>query len=281
MRQSREPVGFSGSPQGRRLKMKSLSTGAALLKVASLTNLKRCTRQAIATLIAVALLNLIATAGYAKPKPGPDVTAAAIIGTLVVNGIVTVNGSPAVSGQTLFTGSGITTSAESESTLALQNQARLKLERETSLRIEFSKAGLSAALDVGAMRALIPTSVRVGISTPDAVITPDPNQAAAFSVLVEACSTTLIVETGHVEIRSGDKVTSILSGESFSTGGGPQAPSGSHSLSGRKKAGLMIGIGGAVAILLLALRGEEQTNEQPGGGCVIILSPTSGGGGCQ
>jgi hypothetical protein len=256
--------------------MKSLSTGAALLKVASLTNLRRRTRQAIATSIAVALLNLIATAGYAKPKPGP-VTSAVIIGTLVVNGIVTVNGSPVVTGQTLFSGSGIITSAESEMTLDLNSQAHLKLERETSLTLESSQAGLAAALELGSMRALIPTSVRAGIRTPDAVITPDPSQAAAFSVLVEECNTTLIVETGRVEIHSRNNVISISAGKSFSTGGGPQAPSGSHSLSGRKKVGLIVGIGGAVAILLLALRNEEHTNETPGGGCVIVPSGESNG----
>lgn len=256
--------------------MKSLSTVAALLKVASLANLKRRTRQAIATSIAMVLLNLIATAGYAKPKPGPDVTSAAIIGTLVAIGTVTVNGSPAVSGQTLFSGCGIITSADAESILDLQNQARLKLERETSLRIESSKADLSAALDLGVMRALIPTSVRAGISTPDALITSDPSQAAAFSVRVDECSTTLIVQTGRVEIRSGNRVKSISWGESYSTGGGPQVPGG-HSLTGRKKAGLAIGIGGAVAILLLLLRGEDHTNETPGGGCVVILSGDSTG----
>jgi hypothetical protein len=261
--------------------MKSLSTGAALLKVANLANLRQRTRQAIATSIAVALLNLIATAGYAKPKPSPDLTSAAIIGTLVAIGTVTVNGSQAVSGQTLFSGSGIITSAESESTLDLQNQVRLKLERETSLRIGSSKAGLSAALDAGVMRFLIPTSVQAGISTPDAVITPDPSQPAAFSLLVDECNTTLIVETGRVEIHSGNNVISIPAGKSFSTGGEPQGPAGSHSLSGRKKAGLVIGIGGAVAILLLAFRGEAEKDEGSFGGCVTTLSPTSGGGGCQ
>jgi hypothetical protein len=250
-----------------------------LLKGANFTKLKRRTRQALATLIGAAVLNLIALPGYAKPKAGSNLTPAAIIGTLAVQGAVKVNGSPAASGQTLFSGCGIITSAESESTLDLQNQARLKLERETSLRIESSKADLSAALDLGVMRALIPTSVRAGISTPDALITSDPNQAAAFSVLVDECNTTLIVQTGRVEILSGDRVKAISAGESYSTGGGPQAPGG-HSLTGRKKAGLAIGIGGAVAILLLVLRGEKPADEGSFGGCVIILSPTSGGGGC-
>jgi hypothetical protein len=248
------------------------------LKAASLMNLRRHTRHAIALSIALALLNLTATVGYAKSRPSPDVTPAVIIGKLVVNGMVTVNGSPAVTGQTLFSGSGIITSAESEMTLDLTSQAHLKLDRETSLTLESSEAGLAATLELGSMRALIPTSVRAGIRTPDAVITPDPSQAAAFSVLVEACNTTLIVQTGRVEIRSGDKVKSMSPGESFSTGGGPQAPSGSHSLSGRKKVGLMIGIGGAVAILLLAFRGEAQKDEGSFGGCVTILSPGASSG---
>jgi hypothetical protein len=82
-----------------------------------------------------------------------------------------------------------------------------------------------------------------------------------------------------LEIRSGSKVSFVSSGESFSTGGallppGPQQ----QNLSQRKKVGLFLGIGGAIAILLIALTGKEKVEEMPSGGCVIVPSgPTVGG----
>ena len=250
--------------------MREYFTGEALSRGANFaTNWRRGGRKAIALMIATAILSLYATANSATPKLNSKTS----MGTITINGIVQINGSRVVSGQTLFSGSNIRIGPESESTLDLGNLARLKLEAETSLTLESSDLGLSASLDNGTMRALVPGGIRGGITTADASITTDAGQPAVFSVLVDSCSTTLSVQTGRVEIRFGDNVRSVASGQSFSTGGSPIPPGPQQNLSNRKRVGLVIGIGGAIAILLIALTHEEPVVDGSFGGSVVNPSP--------
>jgi ferric-dicitrate binding protein FerR (iron transport regulator) len=247
-------------------------TGSVSLPSAS--NLLSSGRQATALLIVTTVLCLYAPASSDASK----LNAKQAIGAVTVHGVVQINGSPVISGQTLFTGSSIRTSPETDCTLALSNLVRFNLEAETSLTLETSELGLSASLDNGAVRALVPGGVQAAINTADASITTDPGQPALFSVNVDSCSTTLSVQTGRVEIRSANYKRSVAAGESLSTGE-VQLPSGGHSLNNRKKAGLLVGIGGAIAILLIALTGEEHVDEMPSfGGCVIVPSGETVGG---
>jgi hypothetical protein len=238
-------------------------------------NWRRAARQVIAILIVSAILSLNATA---RPLPA-TVELKPAIGTVTVKGIVQINGAPVLSGQTLFSGSSIRTSTEGESTLELGSRARLKLEAETSLMLESSELGLSASLDQGSVRVFVPVGIRSGLTTADASITTDTSQPAVFSVLTDSCNTILSVQTGRLEIRSGNRVSFVSSGERFATGGAPLPPGPQQqNLSQRKKIGLFLGIGGAIAILLIALTGKEKVEEMPGGGCVIVPSGSSVGG---
>ena len=238
-------------------------------KFASRTSWRPGGRQAIALLIAATILNTYATANLAAPKLNSKTS----IGTITINGVVKINGSPVMSGQTLFSGSHIRIGPESESTLELGNLARLKLEAETSLTLESSELGLSASLDNGTLRGLMPAGIRGGITTSDASIKTDAGQPAAFTVRVDSCSTTLTVQAGQVKIRSANYERSLLAGETLSTGEA-QLPSGTHNnLSNGKKVGLAIGIGGAIAILLIALTREEPVVDGSFGGSVVNPSP--------
>jgi hypothetical protein len=258
--------------------MREHFTGEALRRPVNFpaaTSLRRGGRQAIALLIATAVLSLYAPAISASP----NLDSKSAIGAITVNGVVQINGLPVISGRTLFSGASIHNSTEAESTLELGNLARLKLEAETSLTLESSKLSLSASLDSGAVRALVPSGIRADIRTPDASIMTDDSQLAVFSVLVDSCSTTLSVQAGRVEIRSGNNMKSVSSGESYSTSGAPLPPGPQHNFNNRKKFGLLVGIGGAIAILLIALTGEKHVDETPGfGGCVIVPSGDAVGG---
>jgi hypothetical protein len=245
------------------------------VKFSTASSLRRGGRQATALLIAMAVIGLCVPASSAAPNPDSKPA----IGAITVNGVVQINGLPVISGQTIFSGSSIRTSTEAESTLELGNLARLKLEAETSLTLESSKLSLSASLDNGAVRALVPGGIQADIRTADASITTDAGQLAVFSVLGDSCSTTLSVQAGRVDIRSGNKMKSVSSGESFSTSGTSLAPGPQHNFNNRKKFGLLVGIGGAIAILLIALTGEKHVDETPSfGGCVIVPSGDAVGG---
>lgn len=225
-------------------------------------------RQVIAILVAAAILSLYASAGSAAPK----LISTPAIGTVRAIGVVQINGSPVISGQTLFSGSSIRTSTESDSTLNLDNLARLGIEAETSLTLESSKLGLSASIDEGAVCALVPGGVQAGIITADASITTDASQPAAFTLQVDSCSTTVSVQTGQVKIRSANYERSLLAGETLSTGDAQLPPGTRNNLSNGKKVGLVIGIGGAIAILLIALTRQEPVVDGPFGGTVIAPS---------
>lgn len=260
--------------------MQKYFTTRALRRSAKFTgsrNWRRTARQALALLVASAILSLSATANSAAP----NLNLKPAIGTVTIAGGVQIDGSTGVSGQTLFSGSSIRTSTEAESTVELVNLARLKLEAGTSLKLESSALGLSASLDNGTMRVFTPVGIRGSITTVDASMTTDASQPAVFRVLAEACDTSVSVQTGRLEVRFGNKLKSVSAGESLSTADAPAPPGPQQNLSGRKKAGLFLGIGGAIAILLIALTGKKKVTEMPGGGgCVIILSPGGGVGGC-
>lgn len=260
--------------------MQKYFTGRAVKRLAKFSgsgNWRRPARQAIALLIATAILNLYATANSAAPNLNVNPA----IGTVTITGGVRINGSPGMSGQTLFSGSSIRTLSGAESTLELANRARLRLEAETSLKLESSALGLSASLDDGTVRVFAPAGIVGRMTTADASITADANQPAIFSVLADSCNTTVFVQSGRLEVHSANKIRSVSAGERVSTGGAPALPAPPQNLSGRKKAGLFLGIGGAIAILLMALTGKKKVTETPSfGGCVIILSPNGGVGGC-
>ena len=252
--------------------MREHFTGETLRRAANFsraTNWRRAGRKTISLMIATVILSLYATANSATPK----LNSKASIGTITINGVVQINGSRVISGQTLFSGSNIRIGPKSESSLDLGNLARLKLEAETSLTLESSDLGLSASLDNGAMRAIVPSGIRGGITTADASITTGGSQPAVFSVLVDSCSTTLSVQTGPVEIRFGNNLRSVASGESFSTGGAPLPSGPQQNLSNGKKVGLVLGIGGAIAILLIALTREDAVVDESFGGSVVNPSP--------
>lgn len=239
---------------------------AASRTVADLT-LRCAGRRATAIWLATALLNLCTTAVFASPRLDSPLAT----GMTTVRGIVTIDGSPAISGQTIFSGSSIVTAERSESTLYLGNLTRLNLYDETSLRLEFSNSTLSGSLEKGSLRGFVPDGVRADIVTADAAISTDPGQPAAFNIQAESRNTTISVETGRVEIRSGNSLRSVTAGESFSiSNGAPLLPGPQQNSNNRRMLWLFLGIGAAVAVLVVAVTGRD--HETPCSGGAVVLS---------
>jgi hypothetical protein len=224
-------------------------------------------RQAMALSIVTAVFCLYVPARTGPLKP----SSRSAIGTINVDGVVHVDGSPVMLGQTLFSGCRIRTSPATECILELGNLARLKLEAETSATLEASEQNLSAALNNGGMHVAVPQGIAAIITTADASITTDARQFVAFRVIADSCSTTVSVQSGRVEIHSLHNLrSSVSAGESFSTGTAALPSVPPQDFNKRKRVALLMAVGGAVAILILALQGEEP--EEEFGGSVIVPS---------
>jgi len=203
----------------------------------------------------------------------PPSIARGTTGLITVNGSVAINGMQAESGQTLFSGSTIRTDTESESLVNLRNSGRLKLGSGTTLNLEFSESTLSGSLKEGSVDCASPTGVRAEIMTADGAIVADPVKPAQFRIQVEECNTNLSVQSGHVGIRTGEKMRWVAAGESFSTADA-SAPMPQQNLNGKKKAGLIIGLGTAAAIIIwLIVRNHKH--------CTTVVSGTASSTTCQ
>lgn len=195
-------------------------------------------------------------------------------GLIKIAGIVSINGVRAASGQTLFSGSTIHTEANSESRITLDNQARLQLDGTTAIELKFSGAELAASLSEGAVQSFVPAGLAAKLETADALVTPDPAQPATFTIGIEDCTTKVFVHSGQVQVRAWHRVTSVRTGESFSTGQIVPAPPQQQNLSQRKRVGLFIGIGVGISLLAIVLTGRHAPPEAENfGGCVIVPSP--------
>ncbi|HEX6183543.1 MAG TPA: hypothetical protein VFZ44_06500 [Pyrinomonadaceae bacterium] len=235
----------------------------------------RGVRRGVALFAAAALLNLSAGASAASAvAPAPS-------GEVIVAAGLTLDGSPAAKGQTVFSGTIVGASEQSRPALTLGNLARLELAGETSLRLDFSASTVGGTLDAGATRIYAPRGVAASLTTADAAVVSDAASGPVlFSVRVNEEGTTLSVQTGLVEMRAGARALTAAAGQTLRAahGSAPEpAPPQGHNLSSKKKTGLFVGIGAALAAIILVVTGREDKEEELDfGGCPIVLSPTDG-----
>lgn len=229
-------------------------------------------RRLLAFLLVTAVLNLSATIAFASP-PGPPVALA----TLRVAGNVTVNDQPAFSGQTILSNSHVVTASKSQSIFELGNFTRVSLSEQTDLALDFSAANISGSLRQGEVHAFIPADRTLSIVTPDGVVATDSGEAVVFRVKIAADGTRISVDSGRVELQAENNKRVLAAGETFSTARDTSPkPVPGQALSKNERIGIMAGIGGGVALLLVALLVGEPDEELNFGGCDITLSPIDG-----
>src|SRR5258707_15288541 len=100
-------------------------------------------RKSIAFCAAVAVLSVYSMVALATPGQK------AASGELSVSGHVTVNGQAAISGATVFSDSVIATGANSSATISLGKLGRVELFPNTSIKLSFGAANISASLEAG------------------------------------------------------------------------------------------------------------------------------------
>jgi ferric-dicitrate binding protein FerR (iron transport regulator) len=211
----------------------------------SLPALKRRGRPLVALCLVAAVLNLCAPAAFASAAPAA--------GELTAVGAVAVDGAPAASGQTFFSGSTLTTGPGGRVTVGVGRLARLGLEPETSLRLDFSTAGVTGSLGGGLVRVSAPAGLPADVRTADASVVADGGGTALFNVRFEGGATTVSVQTGRVELRGAGGSRAVAAGETLSSvGEAADTPEPDE----KRRLGLGLGIAGAIAVLIIVIVGR-------------------------
>lgn len=231
-------------------------------------------RQAIAFLIVVTLLNLSVPL-LPKVLAAGGGNASGATGIIRVSGVVTIDELKATSGQTIFPGSQIQTSEDSEALVDLGKFTRLRLLGETKFGLDFSKTSIVSTLTSGVLRGFIPAGTAVNIKTAAGELITDASQPTEFTVQVIGDTTRVSVEAGRVELRKENELKTVSAGEVFTTAPVPQTqPDPDEGMTTGQKIGLVAAIGAAATILALVLIGRDEEAPQFGG-CVIVPSGES------
>jgi hypothetical protein len=200
-------------------------------------------------------------------------------GELSVSGQVTVNGQAAISGATVFSDSVIATGANSSAVASLGKLGRVELFPNTSVKLSFSDANISASLDAGRIQLATLAGTSAIVTTKDGAAVADPKQAATFMVDVGGGNMIVASQGGLVELRADGKTKAVAAGTSESAGAAQSGtrrypvtePDSFGHLSGGALAALLLAAGGAVAAAIIA---THHNNDLNFGGSVIVVSPT-------
>jgi len=230
-------------------------------------------RKAIAFCIAVAILSVYSMVALATPgQKGPS-------GELSVSGQVTVNGRAAISGATVLSDSIVATGPNSSATITLGKLGRLELFPNTTAKVSFMEANISALLEAGRIQVSTLAGVSAIVTTKDGAAVADARQAAIFTVDIECGNTIVASQGGLVELRAGGKTKPVAVGTSESAGD-PQPgtrctrltrPDTFGHLSGGALAALLLAAGGAIAVALITATHNNDIINTP---TVVEVSPT-------
>jgi hypothetical protein len=231
-----------------------------------LASKSRATRAAV-LLLTVALLNLSSPATRASTT-----VATTRAGEVTLANGVAVDGAPAVRGQTFFSGSRLEAAGKSLALLSLDNLGRVELSEAAALRLDFDGEGLGGALEAGRLRVYAPRGVAADFATTDAHVRSDSREAVSFILRAGEGFTEVSVQSGALEVRANSAARTLKAGESYATAPDPRPR---QNLSGRERAGIIVAISSAVALVAIVLthRGDGDDEMLDFGGCVIVPSP--------
>lgn len=229
-------------------------------------------RKSIAFSVAVAVLSVYSMVALATPgQKGPS-------GELSVSGQVTINGQAAISGATVFSDSTVATGANSSAVVSLGKLGRVELFPNSSVKVTFSDANISASLESGRIQISTLAGVSAIVTAKDGAAVADARQASTFMVDVECGNMIVASQGGAVELRAAGKTVPVAAGTSESAGTpqpGTRCTRLTRSdsfgkLSGGALAALLLAAGGAVGAAILAGNGDDLNF----GGNVVVISPT-------
>ena len=202
---------------------------------------------------------------------------------VTLTGSATINNAPAISGQTLFAKNTIATTVSSSLTLDVPRAARLEVSEQTELTVEVLADLLRTELKTGHLRlsTLRGTTTRVEI-LPGLSVVSDPTMPSRFTVAAKDTNFELRVVEGSLDVvdsretSKGRQVTRVGPNMTFSNAGLLQTNNDQSNLTTGKRTAIFIAVGGALALLFIAIVNGNGPVFVDFGGCVSV----SGESGC-
>jgi ferric-dicitrate binding protein FerR (iron transport regulator) len=204
-----------------------------------------------------------------------------VYGEIIAAGTVKVDGLTAISGQTVFSGNSISTARNSSAAVIAGKLGRIELLSDSSVRLSFEEASLTALLDAGRMRLLIPAGVFMTVTTKDGTIVADDSQPSAFSISLEHDQTIVTTQTGRVyfhaegktrQVAAGQAATASRAGLSVNTAQ-PQS-GGTQHFNGNTLAVLLLGIGSVIASAVFIITEGDNNMAAPAEEGTISIGPS-------
>lgn len=200
---------------------------------------------------------------------------------VTLTGSATINNAPAVSGQTLSAKNTIATAKSSWLTLDVPRATRLEVSEQTELSVEVLADLLRTELKTGrlSLSTMRGSTARVEI-LPGLSVVSDPTMPSKFTVAAKDTSFELRVSEGGVDVvdsrdtSKGRQVTHLGPNMTFSNAGLVQPNNVQSNLSTGQRVAIIIAAGGALALVIAILTGDDPVADGPGG-CVIVPSGQS------
>lgn len=117
---------------------------------------------------------------------------------------------------------------------------------------------MTGALGAGGVRVSKPAEVAATFKAGDGPALAPAGELAVFTVRYEGGGTSVETQAGEVRLRLKEREVVVAAGEHFNAG--QDAQSAASNLSGKKKAGMFLAVGGALALLLVLLTGNDNNN---------------------
>jgi hypothetical protein len=229
---------------------------------------KNCLRKTVASLTAIAVFCVSSSIALAQAKD--------VAGEITVSGQVTVNGQTAVSNATIISGSTVATGAGSNAIVSLGKIGRVEVLADSNVTLNFTDNSIVAIVSTGKVRVSNAAGIGATVTSKDATVIADLNQANNFLVEVECSHTHVDATAGMVTMREGTSDKQIAAGTSASAGN--LAQTGCKPCL-RPNSAPPVPIGGWPWLLLIAAGVAGAViflgdNDNEGGGGGIVVSPT-------
>ncbi|MBI1763566.1 MAG: hypothetical protein HYR56_19245 [Acidobacteria bacterium] len=191
-------------------------------------------------------------------------------GELMLNGEVTLNGTPAIAGATVFSDSTLKT-ANGYASLNLGKLGRIELGPHSEMLVRFAPTQIGGNLRAGRAVVNAPMGVAVSVATAKGTAVSEGKQPAMLAVDVNCGNTQVAALRSDAKLLADNKVEYVAAGTTAVTASSqvdPKkcarlVPPKDEKLSDRALALLLLGLGGAVAGIICAVKCNDDPPPPP------------------